>query len=201
MKIKNIPNMLTILRIILTPIILIFLFLKQYLIAIILTIISALTDMLDGKIARKYKVTSLLGAKLDSFADKIFALSILIYLSFNNFCNFKFNPVIIILLLEIIIACTNIYIHRKTNITKTLMIGKIKTISLFIFIVFDIFTCFIFSLKTITTGLLVATINLQILTIISYIENYFIIKKQQSKMINKNINIDELIKNYKNNVK
>lgn len=201
MKVKNIPNMLTILRIILTPIILIFLFLKQYIIAMILTIISSLTDMLDGKIARKYNVTSLLGAKLDSFADKLFAISILIYLSFNNFCNFKFNPVIIILLLEVVIACLNIYIHHKTNITKTLMIGKIKTIFLFIFIVFDIFTCFIISLKTITKGLLFATINLQVLTLISYIENYFIIKKQQTKMLNNKINIDELIKNYKNNVK
>ena len=183
MNIKNIPNMLTLTRIISTPIIVILLFLKQYIIALILAIIGAITDMLDGKIARKYNVVSVKGAKLDDIADKLFAISLLFYLSFNNVSNFKFNPAIIILILEVLISILNTYIHLKTNITKTLMIGKVKTVCLFISIILSVFLSFNSFFKTFTTALLFTTINLQCLTFISYLKNYLILKNKLHKSV------------------
>jgi len=75
-KIKNLPNVITALRIIFSPILLFInpltpLFLVIY-------IICGLSDVLDGYLARTKKLTSHLGAKLDSIADAVFFVVLLI---------------------------------------------------------------------------------------------------------------------------
>ena len=121
---KYIPNTLTILRIILTPIIMICGILKHINIVIILTIVASLTDFLDGRLARKWNVTSLVGAKLDAVADKLFAIGIIGCLIT------KFKILWIPFILEIIIGLANLYYHFKNNKTEYLMIGKIKTVDI-----------------------------------------------------------------------
>ena len=76
MKIKNLPNVITTLRIIFSPILLFInpltpLFLLIY-------IILGFSDVLDGYLARTSKVTSRLGATLDSFADAMFFVVLLV---------------------------------------------------------------------------------------------------------------------------
>lgn len=74
----NLPNKITLTRIILIPFIMFFyLFPLPHgrLIALVLFIIGILTDFLDGKIARKYNMVSTLGVFLDSIADKMLVLS------------------------------------------------------------------------------------------------------------------------------
>jgi CDP-diacylglycerol--glycerol-3-phosphate 3-phosphatidyltransferase len=85
----NIPNLLTLSRIFLTPLIVLFLFLNipyNYFIAAFLFLIGCFTDLLDGYIARKFNQGSKLGIFLDPMADKVFSYSIvLILLYFNVF--------------------------------------------------------------------------------------------------------------------
>nr|HPJ97471.1 CDP-alcohol phosphatidyltransferase family protein [Syntrophales bacterium] len=66
----NIPNLLTLLRILLVPLIVIFLIDEAYLKALITFFISGITDALDGFLARLLHQKTVLGAYLDPIADK-----------------------------------------------------------------------------------------------------------------------------------
>ena len=80
----NLPNKLTILRVIMIPFFVAFLMLEnganttyRY-IAAALFIIASLTDLLDGKIARKYNLVTNFGKFMDPLADKLLVCSALI---------------------------------------------------------------------------------------------------------------------------
>ncbi|MCI6354531.1 CDP-alcohol phosphatidyltransferase family protein [Eubacterium coprostanoligenes] len=80
---NTIPNWLSFLRIALIPVFSI-LFIKEiYIPAFVLMIIAALTDLIDGKIARKYNMVSNLGKILDPIADKLSQVAIVIILIFK----------------------------------------------------------------------------------------------------------------------
>lgn len=77
---NTVPNWLSFIRIALIPVFMA-LFLKGYmLIAVIIMICAALTDLFDGKIARKYNQVSNLGKLLDPIADKLSQVAIVIVL-------------------------------------------------------------------------------------------------------------------------
>jgi cardiolipin synthase len=77
----TIPNLITILRIILTPIFIIYLISDNFLSALILFIIAGLSDAADGFIARVFNQKSKLGAFMDPLADKILLVSAFVILS------------------------------------------------------------------------------------------------------------------------
>lgn len=162
-SIKNkIPNILTMIRIICTPIIIILGFLGHIKLVLILTIISSLTDLFDGKLARKWNVVSELGAKLDTFADKIFAIGLTAALVKH------IELMRVVLFFEILIGASNLYYYKKTNITRSLMIGKIKTTFLFVTIIISMISLLVNQIVFLRTGFTFATINLQILCLIFY---------------------------------
>lgn len=75
---KHIPNTLSVVRIVLTPVVLVLLLTRTYqwqVLALILFTLAALSDWLDGKLARTYHVSSRLGKYLDPLADKVLVLS------------------------------------------------------------------------------------------------------------------------------
>ena len=126
---KYIPNILTISRILATPIVVYLGITNHYILLVILASFIALTDFVDGYLARKWKVTSELGAKLDMFADKILAIGLLIILVIKNHAFFY------VLLLEIFIALINLYFYFKKGIVASLLVGKLKTWVIFITII------------------------------------------------------------------
>ena len=67
----NLPNLLTLLRIGLIPVVAHYLARGQYEVALGVFLVAALTDFADGYIARRFKLTSRLGAALDPIADKV----------------------------------------------------------------------------------------------------------------------------------
>jgi cardiolipin synthase (CMP-forming) len=77
----NIPNLLTLLRIILVPIVVIFLIQGSFLRALITFVAAALTDALDGFLARTLRQQTVLGAYLDPIADKALLASSFVTLS------------------------------------------------------------------------------------------------------------------------
>ncbi len=77
----NIPNSLTIFRILLVPVFVGLLLYEHYDIALITLLIAALTDILDGMIARMTNQRTRLGEYLDPLADKLLLMSAIITLS------------------------------------------------------------------------------------------------------------------------
>jgi len=77
----NIPNLITLLRLILVPVIVIFLIQGSYLKAFVIFVIAALTDAFDGFLARVLHQQSVLGAYLDPIADKALLASSFVTLS------------------------------------------------------------------------------------------------------------------------
>lgn len=122
---KQIPNLLTLTRGI-SPIIIIPTLLSNNIkLAIIELIIFALTDLFDGKIARKYNCVSEFGIKLDCVCDKIFVIGLIIP-------SIAKHPILLInLLLEFAISYINLQSEAKNNKPKSTMNGKIKTALLF----------------------------------------------------------------------
>ncbi len=76
--VMNLPNKLTISRVIMIPVFVLFFYLDftaHYFVALFVFAIAGLTDLFDGKIARKYNLVTNLGKFLDPIADKVLVLS------------------------------------------------------------------------------------------------------------------------------
>jgi cardiolipin synthase len=67
----NVPNAITLARLILVPVMAYFLTVGAYSVALIVFLAAAVTDLIDGFIARIFRLTSTLGATLDPIADKL----------------------------------------------------------------------------------------------------------------------------------
>ena len=186
----NLPNRITIARLILTVVIIVMLMIPYsflginvptydvngvkveltYIIAGVIFIIASLTDFLDGKIARKYNLVSEFGVKLDAVCYKIFAISLIIPALINHRI-FIFNFV-----MEIAISYTNLLSYTKGNNPRSTIIGKIKTalLSLTLILAYipnmDNLVIFIFSLITIIC---------QVITLIKYINTDMEIDKKK----------------------
>lgn len=78
----NLPNKLTVLRVAMVPLFLVFLLVEaipfNYFIALFVFVAAALTDLIDGKIARKYNLITDFGKFLDPLADKLLVCAALI---------------------------------------------------------------------------------------------------------------------------
>jgi len=79
-RILNIPNILTLARIIITPFIVYAIIKHQPALALILMGIAGITDMLDGAIARYFNQRSTVGAVMDPLADKLMLISTIVSL-------------------------------------------------------------------------------------------------------------------------
>ncbi len=79
--VMNLPNKLTISRVVMIPVFILFFYLDftaHYFVALAVFGIASLTDLFDGKIARKYNLVTNLGKFLDPIADKVLVLSALV---------------------------------------------------------------------------------------------------------------------------
>ncbi|SMP12142.1 CDP-diacylglycerol--glycerol-3-phosphate 3-phosphatidyltransferase [Desulfurobacterium pacificum] len=86
-RVKTFPNFLTLLRVLLIPFIVFFVVHKFYIVALSLFVFAALTDFLDGYVARRFKSVTSLGMLLDPVADKLLTSSTLISLAYVKLCD------------------------------------------------------------------------------------------------------------------
>ena len=126
----NFINFITIARIFLAPIILIFLIFGNYLVCVLLFFLAGLTDYFDGYFARKYNAVSELGEILDPIADKILVVFILIGLSVELDSQLMaFLSSALIIAREIGVAALRDYSARNnlSERTKVTFLAKAKT--------------------------------------------------------------------------
>jgi CDP-diacylglycerol--glycerol-3-phosphate 3-phosphatidyltransferase len=122
----NLPNKLTLFRVIIIPFFVYFLmYTSLKYVALALFIIASLTDLLDGKIARKYNLVTNFGKFMDPLADKLLVCSALIC-----FVEIGLLPswmVIIIISREFIISGFRLLAVEQGIVIAANYLGKIKT--------------------------------------------------------------------------
>ena len=125
----NFINFITIVRILLAPIILVFLIFGNYLVCVLLFFLAGLTDYYDGYLARKYNAESELGEILDPIADKILIVFILIGLSVELDSQLMALLSSLIIAREIGVAALRDYSARNnlSDRTKVTFLAKAKT--------------------------------------------------------------------------
>ena len=104
----NLPNMLTISRIVVIPVIFLSIYIHNTLwdiLAGVLFVVAAVTDYFDGYLARSRNQISLFGRLLDPIADKLLVVAALLIIVANNMvCNISFIPVMVILCREVLVS-------------------------------------------------------------------------------------------------
>ena len=132
----NLPNKLTMLRLFMIPVFVAVFYLTiipyNYLISAVIFVLAALTDFLDGHIARKYNLVTNLGKFLDPIADKVLVSTALIImlLPFGNTVILPFYAgiaVAIIIARELIVSGFRIIAASKGMVLAADKLGKIKT--------------------------------------------------------------------------
>lgn len=121
---KQIPNILTFSRALAPFIIIPTVLFGKITLAIIELVFFAITDFLDGRLARKYNCVTSFGVKLDAICDKLFAFAVIIP------AIFKYPVLTINLALEICISYINMLSELKNNHPRSNFIGKVKTVFL-----------------------------------------------------------------------
>ena len=128
----NLPNKLTILRVILIPFFVVFMLFDitgaaDKWIALVIFCVASLTDMLDGKIARKYNLVTNFGKFMDPLADKLLVCTALICLTSMN----RLNVIVVLVIIarEFIISGFRLVASDNGIIIAASYWGKFKTVS------------------------------------------------------------------------
>ena len=134
MKKENIPNILTIIRFILIPFIFISVINKHFLTALIIFTISALTDVLDGFIARKFNYITNIGKLIDPLADKLTQISLLLSLAILGILPWWIFAIVFIKELIMVISASVVY-SKDDVVVYSKWYGKLATTLFYLAIV------------------------------------------------------------------
>ena len=128
----TLPNKLTILRVILIPFFVVFMLFDitgaaDKWIALVIFCVASLTDMLDGKIARKYNLVTNFGKFMDPLADKLLVCTALICLTSMN----RLNVIVVLVIIarEFIISGFRLVASDNGIVIAASYWGKFKTVS------------------------------------------------------------------------
>lgn len=127
------PNMLTAIRLgLVPPMIYSYLYMPRNgeTIAFFILIFSALTDILDGYIARKYDMITKLGTVLDPLADKMMLVSVLTIFSLDN--KISFWILVIMALKELLMILGAYFLYNEDIVIPANIYGKISTFMFYI---------------------------------------------------------------------
>ena len=165
----NLPNKLTLFRVILIPFFIVFLLVPitpyDKWIALAIFIIASLTDLLDGKIARKYNLVTNFGKFMDPLADKLLVCSALICLiELNRIPSWM---VILIIAREFVISGFRLIASDNGVVIAASYFGKFKTT--FQMVAVCLMIADIAALKLLTDIVLWIAVVLTVVSLIDYL--------------------------------
>lgn len=134
---KHVPNILTIIRFLLIPVIVVFSLNNNYIATIVVLTISGITDILDGFIARHFNLISDFGKLMDPLADKATQLTILVILSIKGIIPFWI--MLVVLLKEVLMIAGASFLYRKELVVSSKWYGKLATVLFYVAIVCSCF--------------------------------------------------------------
>ncbi len=124
MRVLNLPNALTIARIVIIPLFITAVIYKRYDYALYMFIIAALTDTLDGFIARLTNQKTALGTFLDPLADKFLLITSFIIFSINGWLPKWLTITVISRDVIVVIGWVLVYLIAHTSNVKPTATGK-----------------------------------------------------------------------------
>lgn len=133
---KHVPNTLTVVRLLLIPIIIFYIFTGNYILAFIFFTLSGITDIADGCIARKFNLVSNFGKLMDPLADKLTQIATLASLVLTDII-----PIWILLVVffkEFIMICGASFLYGKDVVVYSRWYGKLATVLLYFAIVISL---------------------------------------------------------------
>lgn len=181
----NLPNKLTVLRVILIPFFVLFLMLQGgsnqtfRMIALVLFVGASLTDLADGKIARKYNLVTNFGKFMDPLADKLLVCSALI--CFIELGQLPAWVVLIIVAREFIISGFRLVASDNGVVIAASYWGKYKTTCQMIMVVLLIFNSSNAVMVLITKVFIVLAVALTIISLVDYIAKNAGVLREGSK--------------------
>ncbi len=124
----NLPNKLTVLRVILIPFFLFFVlcYFKGHMIwALVVFALASITDLLDGKIARSQNLVTTFGKFLDPLADKLLVMTALITFTFERLI----DPIAVVIILarEFMVTGLRLVVANEGVVVAAGIWGKMKT--------------------------------------------------------------------------
>lgn len=134
---KHIPNILTIIRFLLIPVLIAFALENDYIAVIVVLTISGITDILDGFIARKFNLITNFGKLMDPLADKATQITLLGILTFQ-----KIIPIwiiVIVIIKEFLMISGASFLYGKELVVSSKWYGKLATVLFYIAIVCSLF--------------------------------------------------------------
>lgn len=134
---KHIPNILTLIRFALIPIIISYIVQDNYIMAFAIITLSGITDILDGFIARKFNYITNFGKLIDPLADKATQILILATLSIKNIIPVWILGIVI--LKEFIMIAGASFLYGKELVVSSKWYGKLATVLFYIAIVCSLF--------------------------------------------------------------
>lgn len=137
----NLPNKLTVLRMIMVPVFVVVMMVSDAIwadiVGVVLFIAASLTDMLDGKIARKHNLVTDFGKFMDPLADKFMVIGAMMVILYKNltaaqpnrlFGILFFCALLIVIFRELAVTAMRLVVSGSSGIVVAAnMLGKIKT--------------------------------------------------------------------------
>ena len=179
----NLPNKLTIMRVILIPFFVFFMLAPYFegygnYIAVAIFIVASLTDMLDGKIARKYNLVTNFGKFMDPLADKLLVCSAMICLIEKG--SLASWIVIIIIAREFIISGFRLIASDNGIVIAASYWGKFKTVFQMLMVIVLILDVKLPAFEILGTVLTYIALILTVVSLIDYIvKNKDVLKEQK----------------------
>lgn len=167
---KYLPNYLTILRLIFVPIIFALILKEFYLAAFVFFLTANITDILDGRIARKYNLITDWGKLMDPLADKITQISTISALIIKGIIPFWI--LVVVTAKELIMITVAFTLYKKDIVTvHSKWYGKVATILFFIAIVFSLLSKTFVELSNITIYIYYIAIGMTLFAGVMYGKN------------------------------
>ncbi len=167
-QIFTIPNLLSAIRLVLIPFIVITFFKGHYTTALILTAVSAFTDVIDGRIARHFNMISDLGKMLDPLADKLTEGALIICL----ISRYKLMIALLMVMAckETMMVVMGLKALKNDSVNSARWYGKVCTV--FLYAVMMALLLFVKIPRPVANGLIIACMVMAIFTMIMYIRFY-----------------------------
>ncbi len=171
----NLPNKLTLMRVFLIPFFVLFLLVPlageaSRWVAIAIFAVASLTDLADGKIARKYNLVTDFGKFMDPLADKLLVCSAMICLSTKDLVSDSMIPawiVVIIIAREFVISGFRLIAAEKGVVIAASYWGKFKTTFQMIMVILKIAD--IKALTVVTNAVMYIALALTVISLADYL--------------------------------